>query len=368
MARLSARWFASLLVGAVMAAQACGTGETGIFERVVVNVYRDPDGAGRGSVSLDLPFDPLGCENDERGPTLYLLACQAFEDAGGGGSVTVTAIPDAGSVVGGWTGCASSNGAGCLLAFDNAPARLAAIVRFDLEAENSCPNITVPAFSSLGLKTGPRPGPATTVPDDPTAWAGTNYLTDADFEGALVFAGGIPTGTGYWAFDQAWSAPTGQQGITAQSGSRMLHFVSSSRDGTATATGTASEQVQLVDVSALRTRIDAGQVEVEASTSFNRVAAGGCTRIDNAFGIRVSAHAGIPTDVNLDLGFDQANVTADDDPGSWQAGTATLVLPSGTTHVAVRIFINEGAANNDPAYPEFHGHYADNTNLTVRLR
>lgn len=242
------------------------------------------------------------------------------------------------------------------------------IVRLVLrEAENSCPNITVPPFSSLGLKTAPRPGPAPPVPDNPTAWDGTNYLVDPDFEDQLVFSGSGPTATGYWAFDQAWSAPGGQQGITPHSGGRMLHFVSSSGDGTASTT-TASEQIQLVDVSALRTRIDAGQVEVEASAFFNRVAAGGCTRIDNAFGIRVSAHIGIPTNFNVDQGFDQASITADDDPGTWQPATATLVLPPNTTHVSVRVFINEGAANNDLGYPEFHGHYADNTRLTVRSR
>lgn len=331
------------------------------FQKAVLRVFTE----GSGSGTVDFGGVGSGCDAAERGGATF---CTAFPDAGGGGSVTVTAVPDAGSVFVAWGGCESTSGASCVMAFDATPATVEATVRFDLEAENSCPNITVPAFSSLGLKTGPRPGAATPVPDNPAAWAGTNYLTDADFEGALVFAGGIPTGTGYWAFDQAWSAPTGQQGITAQDGSRMLHFVSSSRDGTATATGTASEQIQLVDVSALRTRIDAGQVEVEASAFFNRVAAEGCTRIDNAFGIRVSAHAGIPTDVNVDLGFDQGNVTADDDPGGWQVGTATLVLPTGTTHVAVRLFINEGTANNDPVYPEFHGHYADNANLSIRLR
>jgi hypothetical protein len=255
----------------------------------------------------------------------------------------------------------------CDVGFDNTPATLNPIVRFDLEAENSCPNITVPERESLAVTPGPRPSPATPVPNDPAAWDSTNYLVNGDFE-QPVFSGGIPIATGYWAFDEAWSAPTGQQGIAAQSGSRMLHFVSSSVDGTASAVGTASEQIQLVDVSALRTPIDAGQVEVEARTFFNRVAAGGCARIDNAFGIRVSAHAGIPTNVNVDLGFAQGNVTADDDPAGWQAGSAVLTLPVGTTHVAVRVFINEGGANNDPAYPEFHGHFADNSRLTVRLK
>ena len=104
-----------------------------------------------------------------------------------------------------------------------------------------------------------------------------------------------PNGTGYWAFDQAWSAPTGQQDIIAQSGSRMLHFVASSTDGQAPQ-ATASEQTQLVDVSALRELIDGGQVQVEASVYFNRVAAGGGESIDNGFGIRVAAYDGEPAE------------------------------------------------------------------------
>lgn len=347
----------SALTGALLLG--CGDDPLVQFPTVTVNVRGE--GSGSGVVQYELePGDVKSCVPS---PDL----CFDFQDAGGGGSVSLTAVPDAGSIFGGWGGCESVTGPTCVLGFDNAPATLTATVRFNLEVANSCPDITVPAFGSLGLTTGPRPGPAPPVPNDPGAWTGTNYLVNGDYE-QPVFAGGIPGTTGYWAFDQAWSAPTGQQGITAQGGSRMLHFVSSSTDGTATVVGSASEQIQLVDVSALRTLIDAGQVEVEAGTFFNRVAAGGCMRIDNAFGIRVSAHAGIPTDVNVDLGFDQGNISADDNPASWQAGTAVLTLPVGTTHVAVRVFINEGVANNDPAYPEFHGHYADNSSLTVRLK
>jgi hypothetical protein len=323
-------------------------------------------GEGRGTVRRTDP-SPESCVKDGGDEE----ACRwSFSDAGGGGSFVLEAEPDVGSVFGSWSACSSTSGTSCVLEFGSGAADTTFTPRatFNLEGaiENSCPDIEVPPLGSLGLKAGPRPANATPVPDNPAAWAGTNYLADPGFEQQLVFQGGIPTGTGYWAFDQAWSAPSGQQGITAQAGSRMLHFVSSSRDGTQSDVGTASEQIQLVDVSALRTRIDAGQVAVQARAFFNRVAAGGCTRIDNAFGIRVSAHAGIPTDVNVDLGFAQENVTADDDPGTWQSGLVLLTLPTGTTHVAVRIFINEGAANNDAAYPEFHGHYADGATLSVQ--
>ena len=240
---------------------------------------------------------------------------------------------------------------------------------------NSCPDIEVPEFASLGLKDRPRPGSADPVPDDPDAWAGTNYLVDGDFEDERVFSGGVPTGSGYWAFDQAWSAES-QQGIPAQSGSRMLHFVGSSPDGLLSEVGSASEQIQLVDVSALRSRIDAGKVEVEASAYFNRVAAGDppCL-IDNSFGILLKAYDGEMADFpvrissmeNPALGSVQERVSADDDPETWGEPLAvTLILPPNTTYVEVRLYINEDGFN-DAAYPEFHGHYADNASLTVRL-
>ena len=112
-------------------------------------------------------------------------------------------------------------------------------------------------------------------------------------------------------------------------------------------------------------------MQVEASVYFNRVAAGGCESIDNGFGIRVAAYDGEPANFPVRIGTDaldfaQTPVPADDDQSTWQPGTVQLTLPSGTTYVAVWIFINEGGFN-DVAYPEFHGHYADNASLSVGL-
>lgn len=350
----------SATFAALAGAISLGCGDDPLVQFPTVTVNARGEGSGSGIVQYEL--EPGVVRSCEPSPT---SECFEFQDAGLGGTVSLTAVPNAGSVFGAWGGCETVAGTTCFLGFDNAPATLTATVRFDLEAANSCPNITVPARNTLAVVTGPRSGPATPVPNDPSAWSGTNYLVNADFD-LPVYSGGGPTATGYWAFDQAWSAPSGQQAIVAQSGGRMLHFVTSSPDGTNTAVGSASEQIQLVDVSALGTRIDAGQVAVQARAFFNRVSAGGCTRIDNAFGIRVSAHSGIPTDYNEHLAFGQDNITADDDAASWQDGLASLTLPAGTRYVAVRVFINEGTANNDEGYPEFHGHYADNVSLSVQ--
>jgi hypothetical protein len=233
---------------------------------------------------------------------------------------------------------------------------------------DGCPDINLP--DSLDLKTGPRPDTAATpVPNPPDEDA--NYLVDGDFEQALVFAGGLPNNSGYWAFDQAWSADSGQQGISPVSSDsdRMLHFVSSSATGTQN--GTASEQTQLVDVSSLSEDIALGLVQVEASVHFNRVSAGGCGNIDTAFGIRVSAFGGLMADFlnstsRVELGAEATGVLSDDDPSTWEQGTAVLTLPTNMTFVAVWIYVDKNTCN-DAEYPEFHGHYADNASLTVRL-
>lgn len=244
---------------------------------------------------------------------------------------------------------------------------------------NSCPEIDVPEPSDLTLKSEPRPAPGTgpQVSDDPNDWDQTNYLVNGDFEAQDVFSGGPPTDSGYWAFDQAWSAPSGQQGIPARGGNgRMLHFVSSSPNEQLRDVGSASEQIQLVDVSALTdTLIRDSRVQVEASAYFNRVAPDGeLCRIDNSFGVFLAAYDGpmtsfparISSTGDDPLGSVQATILADDNPAGWELATTTLTLPEGTTYFEVRLFVNENGFN-DAGYPEFHGHYADDVRLTVRL-
>ncbi len=294
------------------------------------------------------------------------VRCFELTDAGLGGTLSLVATPHAGSVLGAWTGCENVTGNTCFTGFGAAPATITVGVRFDLATGSSCPNLTDPPRGTL--KTGPR------IPQARPAVAdgSTNHLFDPDFENGLVFAGGLPSSSGYWAFDQAWSAPSGQQGITAQGGNRMLHFVSSVAHEGQPLDGTiASEVDQLIDVANLDAQlIDQGKIEVEASAWFNRADPQGCSNMDSRFALLIQAYDGTMADYPTRagqgrLGVKQETLDSDGNPGTWQEVTATFVLPAGTKFFSVLLAAYE---NNfaDPAFPEFHGHYADNASVIIR--
>jgi hypothetical protein len=209
-----------------------------------------------------------------------------------------------------------------------------------------------------------------------------------------VRVGAAPDGFGYWRFDQSASVGT-QQGITPREATHMLQFVGTGRSDSVR--GGSAEQVQLVDVSALADDIDAESVAVEASAWFSRVA--GCAQTDDVFGVVVMAFDGTPDTFatrwtnGINAASDQGtsrdaadvsgvdawlrHVTAqfrhnleDDKDGDvyrWRQSTATMDIPSGTRFVAIQIYATENLLN-DEAFPELHGHYADDASLVLRLR
>jgi hypothetical protein len=232
--------------------------------------------------------------------------------------------------------------------------------------------------------------PAGTIDD---AVYGENLLDNPGFE-STVRVGVAPDGFGYWRFDQAASVEA-QQGITPHGEPRMLHFAGTGRSDNVR--GGSAEQVQLVDVSALADDIDAESVAVEASAWFSRVA--GCAQTDDVFGVVVMAFDGTPDTFatrwtnGINAASDQGtsrdaadvsgvdawlrHVTAqfrhnleDDKDGDvyrWRQSTATMDIPSGTRFVAIQIYATENLLN-DEAFPELHGHYADDASLVLRLR
>lgn len=218
----------------------------------------------------------------------------------------------------------------------------------------------------------------------PQAALGVNLLVDGGFAGS-VRVGLLPNGFGYWRFDEAVTV-AGQQGIVPRSGPTMLHLVGSDRIGLAS--GTASEQLQLIEVSALATQIDANQLEVTARAWFNRIT--GCSFTDDAFGVHISAYDGLPTTfptrhtngVNQAIaqGTSRDNATVTNawlryksaatnhlTPGTWLPVTATMPVPPGTRFLAIVVFANENK-QNDPAFPEFHGHYADDAEVVLTVK
>lgn len=368
------RWSCWWIVMLPLAGSGCGTGETNtrLLPRVVIQVYAE--GEGTGSARFDLPFEPLPCENPAGG----VIACTEFEDAGLGGSVTVTAIPSEGSVVGGWRGCESSNGPACVLAFEDAPATLDATVRFDLAA--ACPVPIAPAFPTAGA--APVPPPAT---------LGVNLIQDASFDD-VVAIGAPPDGFGYWRGDRSasvvngtWSTAGPQpEAIAPRTSSRMLQFWETSPTGGGLAT---SEQTQIIDVSALSTQINAGSLRATGEVWFNRV--GGCGAAGTSFGMQLIAYDGSPVDVasRWQAGIAEAarqnvpRTELEGAPGSawwlryragtvastgnqWQRVQVSLDVPAGTTLIQVVVYANRSEEEG----VEFHGHFADDVSVVLGPR
>lgn len=261
------------------------------------------------------------------------------------------------------------------------PARLTVVA--------GCP---VPPFPDL-VRTEPVIG------DQPAATLGANLLANPSFEDA-VWVGLQPTGTGYWRFDDSASVPA-QQGIAPRSGDGMLQFVSASRDVTLFGSANASEQIQVVDVTGVQGSIDADEVRVRASAWFARVA--GCSTTDDAFGVYVIAFDGeigtyrerwangITAATEQGVDRDLADMTGvdgwllhrrvamrHDDPSDrietasgdvfdWRELTIEADVPAGTTLLVVVLYALENVLN-DTAFPEFHGHYADDAEVVLELR
>jgi hypothetical protein len=167
--------------------------------------------------------------------------------------------------------------------------------------------------------------------------------------------------TGQWRGDSAYAVVT-DQGIAPKSGAQMLRFV---RSGLLTGAGVVSSQEwQLIDVSGLATAIDAGQIQVDASSWFNRVA--GDVETDTRFDLRVLTFTGtpstFPTDYAAPAGVSSASILTTGN--LWQQASVTTTLPVGTRYLAVEIYAYENIMD-DATDPEFDGHYADDLSLVL---
>jgi hypothetical protein len=258
-----------------------------------------------------------------------------------------------------------------------------------LVVDENCP---VPPLPDLDRSEPPVVAP-------PAATLGANLTVNPGFE-SVVWVGLQPTGFGYWRFDESATVQA-QQGIAPRSGDRMLQFVSASRDVALFGSADSSEQIQLVDVSGLQEAIDGAGVRVRASAHFARVA--GCATTDDAFGIFAIAFDGDIADYQArwangiaaataqGVDRDLADMTGVDgwllhrrarlrhnDPSdriatdagdvfTWREVAIEEDLPAGTTFLVIVLYASENVAN-DTAYPEFHGHYADDVEVVLDLR
>jgi hypothetical protein len=192
---------------------------------------------------------------------------------------------------------------------------------------------------------------------------GRNLLVNPDFS-APVVNGTLPTAPGGWQGDLAASVGA-ESGINPRSVPSMLRFDAT---GTVTSTNTfASQQWQIVDVSAQAADIAAGRVLADASAWFNRVA-GDASTTDTRFDIRLLAFGGtaaaLPAAYTAGSQFavQAASILSTDN--NWQQATVAMTLPTSTTLLLVEIYAFEDKVN-DGTVPEFAGHYADDISLVL---
>ena len=191
-----------------------------------------------------------------------------------------------------------------------------------------------------------------------------NLLADPDFEqrGRID---GLPTTTGHWGGD--WNEVVGRQdGISPRSGSSMLHFMHTAVGGKEE--GTASDTMQLVDVSEYAGEIAAGSSTARLSAWFNRVA--GDAKTDTAFQVFIRAYDGSPADFPARcqrpaLGSAVATIYSDGDVRTWERAEVSLQLPPGTTYLAGWVCAYENVVDDSYLQQEFAGHYADSAELVI---
>ena len=197
-------------------------------------------------------------------------------------------------------------------------------------------------------------------------WA-TGLLVNPGFE-TVAYTGGAgdwPTDAGYWRGDTS-EIVMNQQGISPLEGARMLRFVYASGSPKHYS---ASEIIQLVDLTPIDSMMLSGNAVAVLSAQFNRVDHDNET--DTKFGVALRAYAGDPTthlgqmDVS-ELAMERSTVLTDDDLLTWEDARVELLLPAATDFLAVRVHATENI-RNDLTGQEFDGHYVDAVVLDIHV-
>lgn len=182
---------------------------------------------------------------------------------------------------------------------------------------------------------------------------------------ARAALGRIPLDFGFWS-GPAYQLCGPADAVNPASGPGMLQFLNQPSDPAAD-----SEVWQLVDMRPYKKLFAAGNSVVDFSAMFNRVAGGAHSA--KKFGITLAAYKGSPTDAKslwenrqtAALVLADKELTADDDPATWQKLETTTNLPPDTDFVIVEI---RAIAPPDAAAgrPCFDGNFADLVDLKIR--
>lgn len=162
-----------------------------------------------------------------------------------------------------------------------------------------------------------------------------NSLQDPSFEAAVTQGQQLSWSSadyGSWGVGDGFIASSsGSAGINALSGSKMLHFNGG---------GSYGDIYQIIDLSGIASKIDAGLVHVEFGAAFNSTAA-------NNVGVRLLGWNSAPTSFsgyNILGGNNLNSLTTDSDTQTWQYTSFDIPLASGMHYLALGIHAKNGIA------------------------
>lgn len=173
---------------------------------------------------------------------------------------------------------------------------------------------------------------------------------------------------GAWAFDNH-AFVTAENGITPAGGARMLKFLNSSPNSSASSLVTC-DVLQIVDLtggpwSAL---IATGTAVANGTVLVNRVPQNAAGTVDTSFGLRLWSFSSLVDAQSLSnptATVQTPLVNSDNNPQTWEAIGASLALPVGTQYLAFYLYASENSLNEVTGTLEYHGHYADEADLRI---
>lgn len=213
---------------------------------------------------------------------------------------------------------------------------------------------------------------------DPAAFPMSSFPLKVDFQNAGFESDheitiGLPKVVASWGGDEHAMVET-HDGVTPVEGKRMVQFLSTfgdERDGT----NRGTELWQLIDLTRFDGEIKRGGAIARFSAQFNRVP--GSPTSDRLFGIGLTAFQGAAPlarrywsqrrdPLSRQMTEARAELSSDDDPGTWEALTCEFVIPAGTDFLIAQIYAFEDQSNDLTG--EFDGHFADACRLEVTTR
>jgi hypothetical protein len=211
---------------------------------------------------------------------------------------------------------------------------------------------------------------------DPAKSRATTLFEESFESGPAPQVTGVPLETDQWAGDFT-EVVEARQGVTPESGSKMLQFLRGDYAGRSLPNSFGSDVFRLIDVRPYRREFAGGEGVVQLSALFNSVdfpaeGAFECTLTIFAVDAEIVNNQALKIEGTLSgesLAYSRSSrLLLDRDPTTWQKVSNELRLPKQTDYVMVRIGISDVARRKGKSSPGFVGHFADHVQFVIAHR